>query len=360
MHQNSNFSILLGSETTGPNLPPIRLIPEEVVSYMGEDKTVSVMVVPELFANEVAVQCEPAGVVEILDGAVISLSPHRKRPDLLAGQIHLRPLLEDQTLLTVRCANHSAVALIEVRPEREIVEVEAHPVERLQFERDNYRIAWTRKKAIRIFAPLADIARHGTDASVSSSDPGVVVRKGRVAFSLDEELEQYVAEVTVEARTLSSQASLTAKLGDLAASCRVVVTKEEEGPTLVIRICDEEAGNYRAIVEQDGAQTTIKVMGRHPIMKRYRGPAPGFPGDDLPTTQLVVAEIVADQVARMILEKKFPSSVHEQFDAARFYVEHYKYMSKYLPRCHRALLSESQLEQPSMSPIPVAHVASRP
>jgi hypothetical protein len=87
-------------------------------------------------------------------------------------------------------------------------------------------------------------------------------------------------------------------------------------------------------------------MGQHPIMKRYRGPAPDFPGNDLPTTKLLIAEIVADQVARMILEKKFPTtSAYEQIDAARFYSEHYRYMSKYLTRCHRALLSDNVLAQ---------------
>jgi hypothetical protein len=336
---------LLGAGVPGTTLPHVRLVPEEVVMYMTEDKTVSVMVAPEVGASQVQVHCDPAGVVEVLDGGSISLAPHRKRPDLLAGQIHLRPLLEDQTLLTATCGAHSAVALVEVRPEAEVVEVDTQPAQQLQFERDNYRIAWTRKKTLRLFAPLADIASHGTDVSISSSDAGVVVRKSHAKFLLDEELEQYVAEVVVEARTLSARATLTAKLGDIAATCAVVVTKEEEGPTLSIRIVDEEAGNYRAVVEQSGAQTTIKVMGCHPIMKRYRGPAPQFPGNDLPATQLVVAEIVADQVARMILEKKFPSSLNEQLDAARFYVEHYRYVSKYLTRCHRTLLSDAQLAQ---------------
>jgi hypothetical protein len=99
-------------------------------------------------------------------------------------------------------------------------------------------------------------------------------------------------------------------------------------------------------------------MGFHPIMKRYRGS--GHAGDDLPTTQLLVAEIVADQVARMILEKKFPSSsVHEQIDAAGFYVEHYRYMNKYLPRCHRALVSDTQLAQLGASLVPAPDAVSQ-
>jgi len=335
---------LLGSQS-GEALPPIKVIPEEVVLYMGEEKTVSVMVLPGLCGEQIHVQCEPAGVVELLDGSAVGLAPHKKRPDLLAGQVHLRPLLEDQTLLTATCGEHSAVALVEVRPERETIELPLVPADRFQFERDNYRVAWTRKKQLRILAPLADVAQYGSDVSISSSDPGVVVRTGKITLVLDEELEQYSAQSTIEARALSAKAKLTANLGPLATSCRVVVSKEEEGPSLIIKIADEEAGNYRAIVSREGAQTTIKVMGRHPIMKRYRGPATEFPGDDSPATQLVVAEIVADQVARMILEKKFPSSVAEHIDAARFYVEHYKYMSKYLQRCHKALLGEDQLAQ---------------
>ncbi len=333
---------LLGSDILGTNLPPITLIPEEVVLYMGEDKTLSVMVVPELCANGVIVQCEPVGVIEILDEPPVSLTPHKKRPDLLAGQIHIRPLLEDSTLLTVSCGNHSATAIVEVRSEREIVEIEPQPVDHFQFEHDTYQIARTRKKTIRIFAPLTDIAEQGLDAVISSSEPGVIIHKGKVKFSLDEEIEHYFAEVTVEARTLSSQATLTATLGKLTATCKVVVTKKEEGPSLDIRMINQEAGNSRALVEQEGSLTVINIMGFHPIMKRYRGPAPSYPGNDLPTTKLLIAEIVADQAARMILNKKFhPSISNEQIDADRFYSEHYRYLTKYLSRCHRALLSDA-------------------
>jgi len=332
-------------DQTGANLPTVKLIPEDVVLYMGEDKTVSVIVNPEIGISEIDIQCDPGGVVEVLDGLTIALAPHRTRPDLLSGQIHLRPLLEDQTMLSVTSSSYSAVAVVEVRPEREIEEIEVQPVEYLQFERNNYRIAWTRKKAIRILAPLDDIANHGTEASITSSDSAIVVRTGRVTFLFDEELEQYVSEVTVEARKLASQATLTARLGGLEAICRIVVTKEEEGPSLAIKIVDKAEGENRALVYQSDSQTTIEVMGFHPIMKRYRGSAPPY-RNDLPTTRLLVAEIVAEQVVRMILERKFPSSSgHEPIDAALLYSEHRKYLTEYLTRCHKYLLPDSQLVQ---------------
>jgi hypothetical protein len=180
-----------------------------------------------------------------------------------------------------------------------------------------------------------------------------VIRNSKAKFILDEEIEQYIAEITIEARELSSQATITAELGELSTTCKVVVTKEAEGPSLKIEIDDyQEAGNYRATVRQEGSVTIITIMGLHPIMKRYRGPAPNFPGKDLPTTKILIAEIVADQASRMILEKKFPTQVTgEQIDAARFYSEHYRYMTKYLTRCHKVLLSDSELEELNVTQI---------
>ena len=121
--------------------------------------------------------------------------------------------------------------------------------------------------------------------------------------------------------------------------------KEESGPGLRIQIVDEEAGSRRALVESEGEQQVIKIMGRHPVMKRYRGLPPDFPGEDLTATKCVVAEIVAGEAARMVMEKKFSfrSGEHE-LDAARLYAEHYRYLAKYLNRCHRALVVENSLE----------------
>jgi len=337
-------------ETLPADTPDIKLIPEDVVLYMQEDKTVSVMINNRHSADKVYVKCDPEGVAEILDGSSIPLFPHKRRPDLLAGQIHLRPILEDQAMLTVECAGFYAVALLEVRPKRPIVEIEEHAVDHFQFEKEHYRIAWTKRKQINILAPLSDIAVHGTSAKVSSSNPGLVVRTGRIVFKLDEELEQYAAAVEIEGRSLQTRATIRATLGDIVTTCGILVTKDEN-PNLIIKVVDKEAGNYRSILQRDEKQLVIEIMGRHPIIKRLRGPASeNFPGNDSPATQAVIAEIVADTVVRMIMEKKFPDSLNEKFDAARFYVEHYAYMSKYLPRCHSGLLYEKELYSKAQAP----------
>jgi hypothetical protein len=336
---------LPGGPEDGPNVPPIRLIPEQAVLYMGEDKTLTVQVRAQLKEEEVVCVVDPAGVVELVDGSKAKLFPHRRRADVLTAQIRLRPLLEDEeTLLSVTCGEHSAVALIEVRREREIIEFPLPQPDGLQFEKDGYRLTWTKRKKLRVLAPVELVDQEGKALRVTSSDPGVPVLGQRVELKLDEEAECYFADTVVEARTLATKATLRADLGSVTATCNVIVVQDEAGPNLEIRIVDEEAGNYRAIVEGDGGKRIIKIMGRHPTMRRYRGPAPDFPGEKLSGTQMLVAEIVAGEASRMVMERKFRAgSGGEQLDAARLYVEHHRYLSKYLTRCHRALVPDARL-----------------
>jgi hypothetical protein len=336
------------------NLPYIKLIPEQAILYLGEDKTITAVLRADVGIHLITCQMEPAGVAELVDGSEVKLSPHRKRPDLLTGQIRLRPLLEDESLLTVTAGEQSAVALVEVRPERETVEVEVPPPDHLQFERSTYRMSWTRKKRLRVLAPVELVDAQGKNVRILSSDPGVVVR-GDMKLSLDEDREFYVGDVLVEARTLGAQSTLAANLGAVIATCRVVVTKDEEGPNIVIRIVPEEAGTRRSVVEQKEDHTLIKIMGFHPAIKRYLGSAPEFPLQDLSVSRALVAEIIADQAARVVMERKFPTATgEEQLDAARFYVEHYRYLTKYLTRCHKALIGDREIDDVAAAEIQVA------
>ena len=319
---------LLGS---GESLPPIKLVPEQSVLYLGEEKTITAVVRADLGVHEIGCAVEPGGVVELMDGATAKLTPHKRRTDVLTGQIRLKPLLEDETLLTVTAGSDAAVGLIEVRSEREIVEVEMPQPDHLQFERSNYRISWTRKKRLRLMAPVELVDAEGKRVRVASTDPGVVVRGGETVLKLDEDGEFYIGEVLIEARTLGAQSTLSARLGSVIATCKVLVTREEDGPNVRIVIEAEEAGARRAIVEQKEGITLIKIMGFHPAIRRYLGPPPEFPLQDLSISRAILAEIIADQAARLVMERKFPTaSGHEQLDAARFYFEHYKYAAKYL------------------------------
>jgi hypothetical protein len=45
-------------------VPPIRLIPEEVVAYMGENKTITLQVRKDLLVEEAQIMMEPEGVIQ--------------------------------------------------------------------------------------------------------------------------------------------------------------------------------------------------------------------------------------------------------------------------------------------------------
>lgn len=336
----------LPPETAGSaGVPALKIVPEQVVAYLGEDKTVTVMARADLGQEEATAEVEPGGVVELIDGPLIKLAPHRRRPDLLTGQVHIRPLVADQgTFLTVRAGEESAVALIETRPQAEVVEVEVVPPEELEFERDSYRLTWMKKKKLRIVAPAEVVDTEGKNLRVTSSDPGIVVLGGARTMEFDDEVDFYVATAEVEARTFGARAVLRAELGSVHATCTAVVTRDEEAPNLHIRFADEEAGNSRAVVVTENGQRVMKVMGRHPAMRRYLGPAPEFPFQERPLTQAILAEILAGEATRMVMEKKYPLGKSDELDAAAMYAEHLRYMKKYLARCHRQLVAESAIE----------------
>lgn len=328
----------------GTTIPALRIVPEQVVAYMGEDKVLTVQARADLGVTQLVTEIEPGGVVELVDGPNVELRPHRKRKDLLVGHVRIRPLVADEeTLVTVSAGTHAAMALVETRPEARVIQVEVVPPEDLQFERDSYRVTWTRKKILKLIAPVEVVDEQGKDLRVTSSDKGVVVLGGGTVLEFDDELEYYVATVQIEARTLGARGNLRAVLGDKVATCTVVVTRDEEAPNLHIRFADEEAGNSRAVLVQENNDQVLKIMGRHPAISRYLGPAPEFPNQEMPVVQAMLAEILAGEATRMVMERKYPLGGADDLDAAAMYAEHLRYMRKYLTRCHRALVGESDI-----------------
>lgn len=321
----------------GTSEESLRIIPGNPVLYMGEDKTISVVALRALGASSLCIEVDPEGVVQVLDPLQIPLTDHPRRADCLIGRIHLRPLMEDEeTLLTVQCAEAEAVAVIHVRPEREVPEL-VPPIQ-LEFERSRYQLAHGRRRSLILRAPVEVINKEDTTlARVVSSDQGIVVIGSEVQLDFDEDELCFVGRVKVDPRVLGAHATLTASLREEQAKCSVVVAQQEGGgPRLVIKIVDEVQGRYRAYLERDGDLTVIKILGGHSAIKRYLGPAPDFPNQDLPSARLVIAEIVAGEAARLVMERKHRAP--GDLDGPAFYSEHLLYLEKYLARCHKLLV----------------------
>jgi hypothetical protein len=332
----------LGGSGPGGQEETLRVIPQNPVLYMGEPKTISV-VAPRLFGGtEVTVEVDPEGVVELEDGPTVPLTDHPRRDDMLIGRIRLRPLIEqEETFLTVRLGDHEVTVVVEVRPEREDPEPSAPDV--FKFERERYQMTRGKRRSLKLLAPVEAVDEHGSTAIVTSSSQDVVVMGGRVELEFDEDWLCYVGSVSVDPRVLGAKATLTAALGIAQAKCEVIVVQQEtSGPSIQIEIVDEAAGKHRAF-RVEGAHGTIvfKILGGHPAIKRYLGPGPKFPCQDSLQARAVVAEVIAGEAARMIMEKKF--RVAGELDGPAFYAEHTALLTRYLARCHKMMVSESEL-----------------
>jgi hypothetical protein len=326
---------------TGDDEEMIRVIPQNPVLYMGENKTISVVARKSLDGTEVTLEPDPEGVVELLDGPISPLVDHPRRDEFSIAQVRLKPLIEDEeTYLTVKLGDHEVVVLVEVRPQRE--DPEPSIPETFQFERERYQMTAGKRRTLRLIAPVEVLDTRDGFATLSSSSQEVVVLGNRVELQFDEDALCYVGAVSVDPRVLGAKASLTATLGELEATCDVVVVQNEgSGPSLDIKIVDEAAGKHRARVERTGDQTVIKILGGHPAMRRYLGPGPDFPNQETLQARVVVAEIVAGEATRMVMERKF--AVAGELDAPAFYSEHSSLLTKYLTRCHKQMVADQEL-----------------
>jgi hypothetical protein len=329
---------------SGGSTPALSLVPENAYAYLGEDRTLTVLVREDAIPQGATVQvsCDPEGVLEVMT-PVVDLVRHGHRPDLLKGQVRLRPLDEASTIVSAVVSAHRADAIVEVRATREVEEVEVVPPEALEFERPAYRVGLSREKTLLVRAPARLVANLGSQVSVSSNQPGVVVRTTAAALVLNEEFEFYQAKVRIEGRRLSTTALLTARLGETSASTNVTVTQKEEGPRYRIRLVDEDMSPYRAVSETEKDPKTgedirvLKVWARHPALR----PLLAADGIHSRPARLVIAEAVADVSARLLVGVLYAQLRGlEDFPSDRVYTEHYRRVYRLLPRIQQVLLAD--------------------
>jgi hypothetical protein len=258
----------------------------------------------------------------------------------MIARIHVRPLIEgEETLLTVRCGEVEAIASIEVRPAREFPD--PVPPTELEIVRSRYQLAHGRRRSLLVRAPVQVVNEADTTlVRVESSDSGIVLLGGSVKLEFDEDELCFVGHVRVDPRVLGARGTLTATLGTESASCTVVVGQHEGGgPRLDIKVVPEAQGRYRGFVARDGELTTIKIFGLHSAIKRYLGPAPDCPNQDTPMARVTIAEIVAGEAARFVMERKYRKA--GDLDGPFFYAEHLLYLEKYLARCHKFMVTDA-------------------
>jgi hypothetical protein len=261
-------------------------------------------------------------------------------------------------MVSARMPDRHGLALVEVKPARDVIEEEVVPPDTLEFEQPSYRVGWHRKKELTIAAPAELVAAQGHTVRVSSSDPGVVVRTQSIELEYDDSVEFYRASIQVEGRVLNAKGLITARLEGAIATTHVAVTRKEESPGFRVRLVDEEMGIWRAIVDSEPLETggevqIIKIAGRHPAIKPYLGES--SEGQNTPACRTLIAEAAADGAARYVVNKLYYlRRTTETFDSDRVYREHYKRVTRFLPKFLRLLVGEPSTARGSdvLTPVP--------
>jgi Histidine kinase-, DNA gyrase B-, and HSP90-like ATPase len=324
---------------------PLAIIPSEGICYLGEGRTLTVVASREGLTEDsaVSVMMDPEGVVELRDGTTIPLRPHRRRDDVLVGQLRIQPLVPELTLIQAEIQGRIAEALIEVHEER-TPPPRPEPPEALEFERPRYRIGWTKTKALTLRAPR-EICEAGSIIKVSSDTPGIVVLTDRVPMEFNVQLGCVLGTVHVEGRALGASGTIYASFENFNAQCRAFVARDEQGPRLLFKLEDKDGGKYRALWEEHEDPMTgdriqiLEIMGKHPALRRYLGEPPDFPGQNTYWAKLIIGEIIADNVCREIARRVDAlRNPDERPDSEGFYAEHYSRMLRLLPRFHELML----------------------
>jgi len=327
---------------SGDAVKPLAVIPSEAICYMGEQRTLTVIARRDGLPPDttVTVTTDPEGVVELVEGSSVPLRPHRRRDDLMIGQIRLQPLVPELAVIQCELDGRHADSLVEVLEEHKPAPPPPPPPSTLEFERPRYRIGWTRTKVLKLRAPR-ELCEAGSIVKVSSSSAGIVVLTNRVPMEFDVHAGYVVGDVRVEGRALGAEGTIQATFEAMEAKCRAVVARDEGALLPKFQLEDKDGGKYRALWEEredpgsGKRQMVLEIMGRHPALRRYLGDAPDFPGQNTPLVKAMVAEIVADNVCREVARRVDAlRQSDERPDSEGFYAEHYNRMLKLLPLLH--------------------------
>jgi len=348
-------------EISGEGELTIKVVPPNIVLPLGQEKTATVLV-DEGLGNgkrEVTLDTSEDGVIDLLDGSMITLTPHRARDGILAGQVRMRAVLEGEVVLSATIGDLDALALVNVRAPKEGEDPE--PPQALEFEKPRYRIGWTKKKTLLIRAPADRIEEYGTVAHVQSDSAGVVVRRAKIDMR-EVDAGWYEATAQVEGRDLVHKGTLTVRLGEESAHCMVRVEAQEESsvPGFNIKYELEDYGPFRHVFEEPDGDVTggtiLKVCVRHPALRSILGEH--GEGQHLEVWKGVLAEVLADAMVRRLTQHRYRGRGALP-DPGQLYVEMDELITQYLPKVQRAVGAVPSLPAlpPSSAPTDEASIA---
>lgn len=325
---------------------PLIIVPESCKIQVGERKTLTIIAKGEYAQapnDLVSVTSDANGVV--VEEAEARLDGVGRIEGASYGRIHVRgEKVGIVSALEARLNGFRAEALIHVVD----AEVADPPiVHDFSFERDSYNLLVGKEKTIRVLAPATVVEEYGQRVTLYASHNEIVFRSAAgLELQRDSRLGCFTGVARVVGRQLGARGVIEARLGFSQCKTRVQVVQIDPARTLPLdfRIEPETYGNQRAIWDPPTG-FTLKIAAQHPAVARYLGPArENYPGQHTPLFKLLLAEIVAENVSRRLMElSEVKLNYDKAMDVQAFYREHFRLTGEFLPIAHRTMLKEQDI-----------------
>lgn len=281
-----------------------------------------------------------------LDTEIIGLIDRGKSDRILVGSFSVRALKKGSIKIKLTWSNIDKYLPVSVITNEEIVQ----DIKEFQFEKDNYSVKERKKKNIRVFTHWPEFIHGRVKLKMFIRDiKHCKLLTENIILDYDRKSEEIfgrklaVGTVKISGLKAGGPTTLSATLQDKEISTKIrVVPKKDLGKDFEIKLVDEDLGDQRSIL----VENKLKINGRHENIKRYLGPGPNFVGQDSIHFHLLMAELIADTVARRVLELNAQRNVTEykDMDATGFYRKHRGFMNAFLEKAHRIQIPDSEID----------------
>lgn len=226
---------------------------------------------------------------------------------------------------------------------------EIHPyVKDFSFEKSAYKVREGKQKEIQILAAWPNFV-HGEVECLVVSDTDefidIIGKKTKLKYTVfDDGTEMAIAKIKVFGKKIGGSTTIKTTLQYKEITAKVTVLPQKElGHNIEIKVVDEDLGEQRAV----WSGNLLKISGRHKTIRRYLGPPSSWlSAQDSIHFRLLIAELIADNVARRILELNAQKNIHEyeDMDVSGFYQKHRKHVNDFLEIAHKIQIPESEIE----------------
>ena len=279
-----------------------------------------------------------AGALELV-GNPSPLEPDPLDNSMLKGSFAVRGVtLSQRTRISCQVDGlepvHAEAAVVPTTPEA--LDVPGG----LAFHRKRYTVRLGGRRTLVLRSTANNMI--GTSPRIILEPGDVAIIKSRSVFERLPGTRLNEAEVVVQGRKPNGRARVIAEVNGRRAQCELqVALQDEEGVALQFRLVDYDLGaNYRAVWDRREPNTLL-ITTKHESTGRYLGgQAEGYPGQNGGPFRVLLAELIADNVCRRIVEEHARAQPH-QFDSDKIYLLHNRLMKEFTPVAHRIQLADA-------------------